>query len=289
MINKLNVMMLFVMASYVSVADAYVLPQKIDDNPHIQTVNYDDRNVFKFYSAVGIVTTLEFDKQEKIINYAMGDSDAWNVSYSDNILVLKPAAKKGSTNLTVYTEKSKYFFWVQQLNSNSNRVPYLLKIRSKNQQIITKGQKTPEMLAFEKREAEIEARRVEVERIRVDLENSKNEGVINRDYWVVGHKSLDPVAAEDNGVLTRLTFSADQALPVAFVLEEDGVESIVDSHMEGDTMVLHRVAKKIILRRGNLVAGITNKNHRKNAMSSPTGTVSNKVDRVVIITPKDNN
>ena len=107
-------------------------------------------------------------------------------------------------------------------------------------------------------------------------------GKINKDYWIVGTKELEPVAAEDNGVLTRLTFSAAKPLPVAFIIENDGTESIVDSHMDGDTMVLHRVADKIILRRGNMVAGISNHNVNRVGMSSPTGTVSDKVQRNVI-------
>lgn len=260
---------------------AEVTPTASEKNSHIQTINYDE-NIFKFYSAIGIVTTIEFDQNEEIKDFAMGDREAWNASYNGNLLVIKPKDKKGSTNLTVYTTKRKYLFWVEMLNKNSKNVPYLLKVKSPSQQVIAGSTKTPEMIAEEEEAARIEARRKELENIRADLKNSKNEGKINKDYWIVGTTDLEPVAAEDNGVLTRLTFSAAKPLPVAFIIENDGTESIVDSHMEGDTMVLHRVADKIILRRGNLVAGISNHHINRVGMSSPTGTVSDKVQRKVI-------
>jgi len=70
-------------------------------------------------------------------------------------------------------------------------------------------------------------------------------------------------------------------LPAAFIIEPDGTESLVDYHVEEDTMVLHRVVGRVILRRGALVAGITNKSPTLPMQSAPTGTASGKVQRAV--------
>lgn len=251
---------------------------------HIQSINYQE-NVFTFYSAEGIATTVEFDKKEIIKDFVMGDSQAWSVAKNGNLLVLKPRAKKGSTNLTVYTDKRAYLFWVEMLAKNTPKVVYWLKVRSPEQEAYNKaiktGDKSPEMIEAELEAKRIEDRKIELENIKNDLKNSKNEHPKNKDYTIVGAKELEPIAAEDDGEQTYLTFSAKNPLPVAFIIEPDGTESIVDSHMEGNEMVLHRVVDKIILRRGNLVAGITNKNVNRNGMPSPTGTVSDKVERVI--------
>ena len=45
----------------------------------------------------------------------------------------------------------------------------------------------------------------------------------------------------DNGRQTFMLFSAANPLPAAFIIEPDGTESLVDYHVEEDTMVLHRV------------------------------------------------
>lgn len=280
-LTNLKLLSAVLLSLNLSQAYAEVLPMASEKNSHIQTINYDE-NIFKFYSAIGIVTTIEFDQNEVIKDFAMGDREAWNASFNGNLLVIKPKDKRGSTNLTVYTSKRKYLFWVEMLSKNNKNVPYLLKVKSPSQQIIAGSTKTPEMIAEEEAAAKIKARNDELEKIKSDLKNAKNEGKINKDYWIVGTTELEPVAAEDNGVHTRLTFSAAKPLPVAFIIENDGTESIVDSHMDGDTMVLHRVADKIILRRGNMVAGITNRNVNRVGMSSPTGTVSDKVQRNII-------
>ena len=71
-----------------------------------------------------------------------------------------------------------------------------------------------------------------------------------RGYWYCGSRSLAPVAASDDGVQTRLTFSTRGEWPAIFVRNEDGSESLVNFHAEGTTAVLHRVAPEFVLRRG---------------------------------------
>lgn len=271
-------------AAYAPIGHAAGKTEHSKQDSHIQTINYQE-DVYKFYAAEGIATTVEFDKNELIKDYVMGDSAAWKVVKNGNLLALKPAGKKGSTNLTVYTDKRAYLFWVEMLPKNTPKVVYWLKVKSPEQVIATQaiknGDKSPEMIAAELEAKKIEDRKKEIEQVKADLQNAKDERPKNKDYWISGAKELEPIAAEDDSVTTRLTFTAANPLPVAFIIEPDGTESIIDSHMEGDTMVLHRVMDKIVLRRGKLVAGITNRNVNRAAMSSPTGTVSDKVERAI--------
>lgn len=279
-IKKINLAILSAFICYAPLGYTAANTVAGNKDPHIQSINYDE-NVYKFYSAEGIVTTIEFDKKEIIKDFAMGDKAAWTVAKSGNLLVIKPNQPKGSTNLTVYTDKQAYLFWVEMLKKNNDKVVYWLKVRSPNQVANVVGGKSPEQLEAEAQAAKIAAREAEIEQIKKDLKNSKNEGKRNENYTIVGAPELQPLAAYDNGQLTYLTFSAANPLPAPFIVEADGTESIVDSHMEGDTMVLHRVVNKIALRRGRLIAGITNHNVKLNGMSSPTGTVSDNVDRVI--------
>lgn len=267
---------------FISNAVAEIQPTQSKLNPHIQSINYDG-NIYKFYSAIGIVTTLEFDADEIIEDFAMGDDRAWKVAKDGNLLVIKPKELNGSTNLTVFTNKRRYLFWVQMLNKNSKKVPYLLTIIPPDKQLIKGTKKTPEMLAREAKEAKILARKKEIEDIKSTLKSAKNEGRINSDYWIVGTDELEPVSAKDNGITTTFTFSASKPIPAPFVIEPNGKETMVDFHMEeGNQMVIHRVMKKMLLRRDDMVVGITNKGFMPRGMPSPTGTVSDHVDRKVL-------
>ena len=104
---------------------------------------------------------------------------------------------------------------------------------------------------------------------------------MNYDYWIAGPQELQPLAMHDNGRQTFMLFSAVHPMPAAFVIEPDGTESLVDYHVEADTMVLHRVVQRLLLRRGGLVAGITNRSPTLPIESSPTGTASGKVQRAI--------
>src|SRR6185312_5740964 len=81
----------------------------------------------------------------------------------------------------------------------------------------------------------------------------------NYDYWFCGDPTLKPTAASDDGVHTRLTFPPKAEQPAIFVLTEDGAESLLNFSMEEGDVILHRVARRLILRRGNLAACIVNK------------------------------
>ncbi|WP_038214254.1 TrbG/VirB9 family P-type conjugative transfer protein [Xenophilus azovorans] len=235
----------------------------------IQTVRYTGDNVIRIATAEGVVTTIEFGRKEEIKDFAMGDRDAWHAAINGNLFVLKPKDVKADTNLTIFTNRRSYLFQLRTTSRTARNVAYWVRLQYPEQEA-----GTPEAIALARQEAE---RR----QMKDNLESSSHEGTLNHDYWIVGPQELQPLAMHDNGRQTFMLFSAANPLPAAFVIEPDGTESLVDYHVEGDTMVLHRVVQRILLRRGDLVAGITNRSPVLPIQSSPTGTASGKVERAV--------
>ena len=84
---------------------------------------------------------------------------------------------------------------------------------------------------------------------------------VNAAYWYCGSPTLQPAAASDDGVQTRLTFSGRGEWPAIFVRNEDDSESLVNFHAEGTTAVVHRVARRFVLRRGALVGCVENRGY----------------------------
>ena len=235
----------------------------------LQSVIYQPDNIIRVSVAEGVVTTIELPAQDAIKDFAMGDRTAWHAKFENNLIVLKPAGIKPDTNLTIFTTRRNYLFTLQSTTRKSPTVAYWLRVRDAAEE-----ERTPEgRLAANAR--------ADKKRMDDDLRNSRFEGRLNSDYWIVGAQELQPKSMFDNGRLTYLTFSAANAIPGAFIVESDDTEAIADFHMEGDTMVIHQVATRFLLRRGDLVAGVTNKSPVTAAQQSPTGTASDKVNRSV--------
>ncbi len=102
----------------------------------------------------------------------------------------------------------------------------------------------------------------------------------NLDYGYCGAASIKPVAASDDGVHTRLRFAANAEQPGIFAMNEDGSESLLNFSMEGEDVVIHRVARQLIVRRGKLAGRVINRSFPGSGHRLDSGTVSPHVERV---------
>ena len=66
---------------------------------------------------------------------------------------------------------------------------------------------------------------------------------------------------------TRITFAPKAEQPAIFILNEDGSESLLNFSMDEGDVILHRVARRLILRRGNLAGCVVNKGVQRGAAS----------------------
>ena len=89
------------------------------------------------------------------------------------------------------------------------------------------------------------------------------------------------VAASDDGVHTRLTFAAKAEQPAVFVLNEDGSESLLNFSLGEGDVILHRVARRFIVRRGSLPGCVVNKGYTDSGSGErlKSHTVSDDVER----------
>jgi type IV secretion system protein VirB9 len=269
MMCRVRPLALACLVAFVGASHAEVGTVPSASDPRIQTVRYAPDNIIRISAAEGVVTTIELSKKEEIKDFAMGDRDAWHAAINGNLFVLKPKDVKADTNLTLFTNRRSYLFKLRTTSRTARNVAYWVRLQYPEQ-----DETTPEALALAKQEAE-------KKQMKADLKASAMEGNLNYDYWIVGPQELQPLAMHDNGRQTYMLFSAANPLPAAFIIEPDGTESLVDYHVEDDTMVLHRVVSKVILRRGKLVAGISNHSQSLPIQSAPTGTASGKVQRAI--------
>jgi type IV secretion system protein VirB9 len=242
-----------------SVLRAEVYPVSGGGDPRIRVAAYKVDEVYRLRGWVGYQIDLEFEPGESFVGLAAGDIEALSFVAQDNHLFLKPKAAAVGTNLTVLTTRRHYQFdYTAQVRRSS--------IAGEPDAIFA--------LRFQYPPVDAAAARVE---------DALDHGAVGRtrnvDYWYCGHDALRPVAASDDGVHTRLRFGAHAELPAIFVRNEDGAEALLNFSMEDGEVVVHRVAQRLILRRGALTGCIVNKGYAGSGERLESGTIAPNVQR----------
>ena len=80
---------------------------------------------------------------------------------------------------------------------------------------------------------------------------------------------------------TTLVFGAHAELPAVFALNEDGSESLVNFDVHAGRVVVQRVARRLVLRRGKLVGCIVDRAFTGSGTRLASGTIAPNVERLV--------
>jgi len=235
---------------------------KTETDTRIRVALYSSDRVYRLVGYVGYQIDLEFEADESFVGLGAGDIEGLSFASQGNHLFLKPKASKVSTNLTVLTNRREYQFDYTATGAHpDSREPdltYVLRFTY---------QKPPP--------AADPSRRIERE-----LDTAMGQRARNVDYWYCGFPALKPIAASDDGVHTRLRFGAHAELPAIFVRNDDGTESLLNFNMDAGDVVIHRVARRFVLRRGLLRGCIVNKSFNGGGERLESGTVAPTVERV---------
>ena len=108
--------------------------------------------------------------------------------------------------------------------------------------------------------------------------------VMNTQYSIAeGKASQDivPALVFDDGRFTYLRFPGNRELPSVFHVLPDGSETLVNTHMEDELMVIDRVSRRLVLRAGTAAVGIWNERFDLDGRSPENGTTVPGVRRVL--------
>ncbi|MEJ1962911.1 MAG: TrbG/VirB9 family P-type conjugative transfer protein [Gammaproteobacteria bacterium] len=248
----------------VTAAHSEITPTPGPADARIRNAPYDENEVYRLYGFVGYDIALEFEKDETFRRVNGGDLKALTYSAQDNTFTFKPRVRTVRMNLTVTTTKRRYYIQYSATDKDPESV-------SENAMYVVRFVYPPEPPGTHKRSA--------AEEVEADLAAAQTARSRNRDYWFCGRPELQPDAASDDGVQTRFTFAPRAELPAVFLRNADGSESLVNFTVQGDDLIVHRVARQWVLRRGRLGACIVNKSFSGAGERLETGTLSNEVER----------
>lgn len=244
-------------------AFAEVYPARGSGDPRIRSALYSEDEVYRIRGFVGFQLDLEFEHGESFVGLAAGDIEALTFVAQDNHLFLKPRVPSVGTNLTVLTSRRHYHFYytatAQRPVDGDPDLVYAVRFHYPP----ASGVRAANEQALEERLATAPAARVQ-----------------NLDYWYCGHPALQPLAAADDGVQTRLRFAPQAELPAIFVRNEDGSESLLNFHIDDGDVIVQRIARRFVLRRGALTGCVVNRGFTGGGERLESGTIAPGVERV---------
>jgi len=252
---------LVLFAAQVASGEALPLPGHLDSR--IRMVPYSADQVYRLYGYVGYEIDLEFGAGERFLGLGAGDIEAIAFVAQGSHLFLKPKAALVGTNLTVLTNRHEY------------QIEYTASAHRPDE-----GGDVMYAVRFLYPKSRPQAQAAgEAALVRHDLREASVGRLRNFDYWYCGNPSIKPTAAWDNGVLTHLRFGAKTEQPAIFVSNDDGSESLLNFSMEDGDVLIQRVVRRLILRRGQLTGCIVNKAFSGSGERLKTHTVSPQVER----------
>ena len=250
------------------VVRAYDLPGWSDDS-RVRQIVYAPDAVVRVQAQRGFATHIALDPHEQIQVVAPGDRDGWQVvaNKGDHDVYLKPQLAAHDSNLEIRTNKRNYSFDLVVL-------PLRAKFGNGDEMYRVTFVYPDEVKAkaHAETDAEIVAQRL-----------GRSPVVRNTQYsmQLTPHSDdIAPAAAWDDGRFTYIQIPNNRRIPAIFRVADDGTESVVDRHMEDDTMVVHEVAKRFVLRLGDEVVDVWNDAYDMDGIPPHDGTTVKGVKRV---------
>ena len=234
-------------------------------DPRIRVVPYRADAVYRLRGYAGYQIDITFAPGEHFTGLGVGDAQGVRFAADGDHLFLKPRAARVATNLTVLT----------------NRRAYLFDYRSGPRPPDPTGADVIYALRFEYPPTAASASARRRSRITSDLTAARQARRRNYDYWYCGDPSLKPIGAWDDGVQTTLVFGAQRELPAVFAWNADGSESLVNFSVRGGKLIVQRVVRRLILRRGKLAGCIVDRAFTGAGERLSSGTIAPEVQRAV--------
>jgi len=267
-------------------------PQGAD--PRLREVVYDPQAVVTVPVKRGVVTLVVLDADEAIAEVGAGlggdcsqPEAAWCVAAQPggrHLFVKAKSSASAPNTLAVVTDRRTHAFRFVVLADGDARAPvYRLVVKAPARA----APPTParQGLADAALLAALSAgppapspRELVAERLQA------RPSVMNTRYALAegsGSQDIVPTLVYDDGRFTYLKFPGHREVPAVFDVRGDGGETLVNTRMEDDLLVVDRVSRRLMLRAGSAVVGVWNEAFDLDGAPPNLGTTVPGVQRVL--------
>jgi type IV secretion system protein VirB9 len=262
-------------------------------DPRLREVIYDPAAVVTVPVKRGVVTLVVLDAGEVITDVAAGlggdcakADAAWCIAAQSggrNLFVKAKSAAGAANNLAVVTDRRTHSFRFVVLADNDPKPPvYRLVVKgpaappaTSARPIVRETAQLPTLPAVPSLPSpqELVAARLQAKPSLLNSNYSIAEGSDSED--------IVPTLVFDDGRFTYFRFPGNREVPAVFGVLGDGSETIVNSRMEDDLLVVDRVSRRLMLRAGLAVVGVWNEAFDLDGVPPGDGTTVPGVQRVV--------
>jgi type IV secretion system protein VirB9 len=247
------------------ICHAEILPKPGMMDARVRDVIFDKNDVISLTGYEGYQTHLKLAEDEEFVGVGAGDTGGLDITAEGNDTWIKPKAVMVRTNFDLKTNKHVYHFDYQSrkdLPKNRNTMIYSITFHYPEDE----AKQLAILTAQEQLKNKLKATRYVAK---------------NRDYWYCGSPLMKPVETYDDGMQTHIKFNAYAEFPAIFVENEDQTEALINFHIDPETgeVVIHRIGHRFILRRGDLVGCIENRQFTGGGKRTSSGTVNQDVIR----------
>ena len=233
----------------------------------VREVGYDPGVVVTVQVKRGVVTHILLDPDEAITDVASGlGSDCakaeavWCVAAQPggrSIFIKAKSGARAANNLAVVTDKRTHSFLLTVLADDDSRTPaYRLTVKAPVVRTVVAARPParetapPIPIVVAPTEEELVASRLTAKPQVVNSSYSISEGD--------GSADIVPTLVFDDGRFTYFRFPGSREVPAVFDVLGDGSETLVNTRMEDDLLVVDRVSRRMTLRAGSAVVGVWN-------------------------------
>ncbi|QWP75095.1 TrbG/VirB9 family P-type conjugative transfer protein [Lysobacter sp. K5869] len=227
----------------------------------VQEYEYEANRIYQVRTGLGITTQIELSPSENILDYSTGFSSGWDLSRRDNIFYLKPKNVDVDTNMMIRTTTHSYILelkvvatdWRVLEQAKQAGVQYKIKFVYPNGTEFSAAKESTEEATAE---------------LNTTLDKNR---LYNFDYQFSSRKKqswLVPTNVYDDGQFTYIKINALKDLPTGnfpavFGREREGSEDfVVNTTVEGNTIIVHGTYPYLTIRHGKNVVGLRRKKQK---------------------------
>lgn len=222
----------------------------------LQTYDYQPDRIYPVRTGLGITTQIELSPSEKILDYSTGFSSGWELTRRDNVFYLKPKNVDVDTNMMVRTATHSYIFelkvvatdWKTLDQARRAGVQYKITFKYPDDTSFAAAKKQQENASAQS------AALVPGRSYNFDYDYATRTA--KKAPWLV------PVNVYDDGRFTYIRMSDMKDFPTGdfpavFMREtEHGEDSLVNTTVEGNTIIVHGTYSYLVIRHGDYVVGL---------------------------------
>lgn len=270
---RLSLSILCLSLPFISTYSNAELHPTLANDSRIQYFAYTPDDVFVIKTKMGNSSLIQFEDGEIITDdggLGMGDSRSWSLGVKGSNIFFKPKENAETTNMTVVTNKRTYAFILKPTNGND--VTYVARFKYPDPELNNDSDKTNKPKSFSLRQTN--------DSLTKDGKKIYIDSRINVHYFKKGDSQIAPTNVWDDNLFTYLKYDNADDLPTVYKVLPDGTETLVNTHVKDNVLVVHEVTPTLRLRLSKLVVDLQNANKQPTTFNE-SGTSQDNLIRTI--------